>query len=223
MLDLTPIYLTLKLAVITTLFLFFLGVPLAFWLSETKSKTKYFFETLISMPLVLPPTVIGFYLLVTFSSQSFIGSFLEKFIGLQLIFTFEGLVFASIIYSLPFMVHPLLSGLKNLPKNISESSYLMGKSKFTTLIKVLLPNIKPSILTGLVLSFAHTVGEFGVVLMIGGNIPEQTRVASIAIYNEVESLNYETAHIYSLILFVITFLILFMVNVINKGYLSKLR
>lgn len=223
MLDLTPIYLTLKLAVITTLFLFFLGVPLAFWLSETKSKAKYFFETLISMPLVLPPTVIGFYLLVTFSSQSFIGSFLEKTIGLQLIFTFEGLVFASIIYSLPFMVHPLLSGLKNLPKNISESSYLMGKSKFTTLIKVLLPNIKPSILTGLVLSFAHTVGEFGVVLMIGGNIPEQTRVASIAIYNEVESLNYETAHIYSLILFVITFLILFIVNVVNKGYLSKLR
>lgn len=223
MIDFTPIFLTLKLAVITTILLFFISIPLAFWLSETNSKLKYFIETIISMPLVLPPTVIGFYLLVTLGSQSPIGIFLENYIGLSLIFTFEGLVFASLIYSLPFMVHPLLSGLKNLPKNISESSYLMGKSKVETLLKVLLPNIKPSILTGLVLSFAHTVGEFGVVLMIGGNIPDRTRVASIAIYNEVEALNYDTAHIYSLILFAITFIILFLVNVLNKGYMSKLR
>lgn len=221
MLDLTPIYLTFKLALITTIILFIFSIPVSYWLSETKSKIKPIIETFISMPLVLPPTVIGFYLLLLFSPGSSIGAFFEKYIGISLVFSFEGLVFASMIYSLPFMIHPLQSGFESLPKQFSESSYLMGKSKFTTLKKILIPNIKPSILTGLVLSFAHTIGEFGVVLMIGGNIPDKTRVASIAIYNEVEALNYESAHIYSLILFAITFMILLTVHLINGEYLKR--
>jgi len=138
-----------------------------------------------------------------------------------MVFSFEGLVFASLIYSLPFMVQPIQAGLVNLPENLKEASYILGKSKYYTLTKVLLPNIKPALLTGLVLTFAHTIGEFGVVLMIGGNIPDRTRVASIAIYDQVEALNYDTANIYAVILFSITFLIILAVNLINKNYRFK--
>jgi len=171
------------------------------------------------MPLVLPPTVLGFYLLVVFSPTSAVGSFLNDTLGVQFLFSFEGLVLASIFYSLPFMVHPIQSGLTNLPRAFSEASYMLGKSKFTTLRKVLLPNIKPSLITGVVLSFAHTLGEFGVVLMIGGSIPGKTKVASIAIYDEVEALNYDLANTYSIMLLVISFLILLLVYSINGGYL----
>jgi len=142
-------------------------------------------------------------------------------LGLKLVFSFEGLVFASIIYSLPFMVHPIQSGFSNLSTSLQEASYMLGKSKWTTLFKVLLPNIKPSLLTGIVLSFAHTIGEFGVVLMIGGNMPGKTKVVSIAIYDEVEALNYSVANTYSIILFIITFIILFIVYVVNGGYLKR--
>lgn len=221
MLDWEPLFLTFKLAVITTLLLFLIGLPIAYWLAFTKSKFKTVIETLVSMPLVLPPTVIGFYLLIAFSPSNAFGGWLQNWIGLQLVFSFEGLIIASIIYSLPFMVHPLQSGLSNLPPSLREMSYILGKSKFTTLKKVLLPNIKPSILTGLVLTFAHTIGEFGVVLMIGGNIPGKTKVASIAIYNEVEALNYGNANTYSLVLFSVTFVILLVVYLYNNGYLKQ--
>lgn len=214
--DWGPIILTLKLASVTTILLMLIAVPLANWLANSKSRLKPALEALISLPLVLPPTVLGFYLLLAFSPNNSFGEWLDQWLGLQLIFSFEGLVFASIIYSLPFMVHPIQSGLTNLPSSLKEASYVLGKSKFQTLTKVLLPNIKPAILTGIVLSFAHTMGEFGVVLMIGGNIPGQTKVASIAIYDEVESLNYGTAHQYSLILLGITFLILLMVYSLNR-------
>jgi len=123
------------------------------------------------LPLVLPPTVLGFYLLVAFSPQNTFGEYLENFFNLRLVFTFEGLIIASVLYSLPFMVHPLQSGFKNLPVSLKEAAFTLGKSKFQTLTKILLPNIKSSILTEIVLTFAHTVGEFGVVLMIGGSIP----------------------------------------------------
>lgn len=221
MLDWSPILLTLKLAAIATLILFILSVPLAYWLAFTKTRLKPVIETLVSMPLVLPPTVLGFYLLVAFSPNSFLGGMLEQWLGLRLIFSFPGLVFASVIYSLPFMVQPIQSGFSNLPVNLREASYVMGKSRLATLKNVLLPNIGPSLLTGMVLTFAHTIGEFGVVLMIGGNIPDKTRVASIAIYDEVESLNYATANQYSLILFGITFVILLSVHLFNGGYLTR--
>lgn len=216
-----PLILTLKLASITTLFLFVISIPLAYWLSQTNSKAKPFIEALITMPLVLPPTVLGYYLLVAFNSNSQLGNFLESFLGLRLLFSFQGLVVASIIYSLPFMVQPIQSGLNNLPMSLKEASQSLGKSTLVTLVKVLLPNVKPALLTGCVLAFAHTVGEFGVVLMIGGNIPDKTRVASIAIYNEVESLNYASANFYSGVLLVATFIILLIVYLVNGGYLKK--
>jgi molybdate transport system permease protein len=219
--DWSPIILTLKLATITTFILFWVSLPIVNWLYKTKSALKPIVETIVAMPLVLPPTVLGFYLLVAFSPSSNFGQFLLETLNLKLVFTFEGLVFASVIYSLPFMVHPIQSGLSNLPKSLSEASQILGKSSITTLFKVLLPNIKSSILTGIVLSFAHTMGEFGVVLMIGGNIPGETKVASIAIYDEVEALNYSNANFYAIILFIIAFLILFLVYFRNGGYMKK--
>lgn len=219
--DWTPISLTLKLASITTLVLLIIAIPLGKWLAYTKSRVKPILETLVSMPLVLPPTVLGFYLLLAFSPDSQLGQILEQWFGLRLAFSFPGLVIASVIYSLPFMVHPIQSGLTSLPSSLLDASKVMGKSYLTTLLKVELPNIKPSLLTGIVLSFAHTVGEFGVVLMIGGNIPDRTRVASIAIYDEVESLNYGAAHQYSLILLTLAFVVLLLVYLVNGGYIKR--
>lgn len=210
-----PIILTLELALITTTLLLLVAIPLANWLAYSKSKTKPIIEALVSMPLVLPPTVLGFYLLIAFSPNNAFGEWLDQSLGLRLIFSFEGLVFASMIYSLPFMVQPIQAGLTALPSNMKESSYVLGYSKTTTLFKVLLPNIKASLLSGIVLAFAHTIGEFGVVLMIGGNIPGVTKVASIAIYDEVESLNYSAANQYALVLLLITFSILVTVYIIN--------
>lgn len=217
----SPIILTFRLAAVTTLLLLVISIPLAYWLAFSKSRIKPVVETLVSMPLVLPPTVIGFYLLIVFSPSYTFGRWLEKWLHLHLVFSFEGLVVASIIYSLPFMVHPIQSGLANLPPSLKEASYVLGKSRWITLRKILLPNIKPSILTGIVLAFAHTIGEFGVVLMIGGSIPGETKVASIAIYDEVEALNYGSAHALSLFLFVISFSILLIVYLINGGYLKR--
>ena len=219
--DWQPLILTFQLALVTTLVLLFISIPLAFWLSSTRSKIKPIIETLVSMPLVLPPTVLGFYFLIAFSPNSAVGSWIENTIGLKMVFSFFGLVVASVIYSLPFMVHPIQSGLSSIARSIVDASHLIGKSKWETLFKVQLPNIKPSLLTGIVLAFAHTIGEFGVVLMIGGNIPGKTKVASIAIYDEVEALNYSAANSYSLVLFVITFCILLAVYLINGNYLKK--
>lgn len=218
MINWTPILLTFRLALVTTALLLVVSLPLAYWLAHTRSRLKPIAETLVSMPLVLPPTVLGFYLLLALSPQYALGSALDS-IGLRLIFSFEGLVIASMLYSLPFMVQPIQAGFSNLPVSLTEAAYTMGKSKLTTLWRVLLPNLRPSLLTGVVLAFAHTIGEFGVVLMIGGNIPGKTKVASIAIYDEVEALNYAAANAYSLFLLVVSFLILLAVYTINGGYL----
>jgi molybdate transport system permease protein len=174
------------------------------------------------MPLVLPPTVLGFYLLAVFSPTSLLGSFLNDSLGLRLLFSFQGLVFASMIYSLPFMVQPIQAGFAGLPPNLAEASAVLGKNRLSTLFRILLPNIQTSLITALVLTFAHTIGEFGVVLMIGGNIPGETRVASIAIYDAVETMNYEAANKYSLILFALAFVILLTVNIVNKGSISRI-
>ena len=208
--------LTFELAGITTLILLFIGIPLGYFLSQTKSKLKPVIETLVSMPLVLPPSVLGFYLLLAFSPKNSFGSWLEETFDLRLVFSFEGLIIASVIFSLPFMVHPIQSGFSSLSKSLKEASFVLGKSRLETLLYVLLPNIKPSLLTGIVITFAHTVGEFGVVLMIGGNIAGETKLASIAIYDEVEALNYDLANQYAFTLFIISFVILLFVYMINK-------
>lgn len=221
MMDWNPLILTFELALVTTFLLLLVSLPLAYWLAYSKQKFKPVVETIVSMPLVLPPTVLGFYLLVAFSPSYFLGAFLQEWLHVRLVFSFPGLVVASIIYSLPFMVQPIQAGLRALPDSFREASYILGKNNLTTFFRVLLPNIKGSVLTGIVLAFAHTIGEFGVVLMIGGSIPGRTRVASIAIYDEVESLNYSLANSYSLILFAITFCILLLVYLINGGYLNR--
>jgi molybdate transport system permease protein len=215
MIDLEPLWLTLQLAVVTTAILFFIGIPLANWLAYEKTKGKAIVEVLVSMPLVLPPSVIGFYLLLAFSPSQSFGKFLETHFDIRLVFSFPGLVIASVIYSLPFMVHPIQSGFAAVPEGLREAAYSLGKTKWQTLIRVLLPNIKSSLLSAIVLTFAHTIGEFGVVLMIGGNIPGETKVASIAIFDEVESMNYASAGTYAFILFATSFIILLSVYLIN--------
>ncbi|KRB93848.1 molybdenum ABC transporter permease [Noviherbaspirillum sp. Root189] len=217
--DWQPLLLTFRLAALTTLFLLLIGVPLAYWIATTPTRFKPVIETLVSMPLVLPPSVLGFYLLLAFSPQNAFGQWLEQWFHVRLVFSFAGLVVGSIIFSLPFMVHPVQAGLQGLSPSLLEASRTLGKSDTSTLFRVLLPNIKPALLTGVVLSFAHTVGEFGVILMIGGNIPGVTKVASIAIYDEVESLNYAAAHFYALVLFVVSFSILLTVYIVNKKLL----
>ena len=214
--DLTPIWLTLKLAGITTLVLLLFGLPLAWWLSKKRSFIKIIIEAVITMPLVLPPSVLGFYLLLAFSPRHGIGKWLHDVFNLQFVFSFEGLVLASVIYSMPFMISPVKSAFQQLPLSLSQASYTLGKSEWQTFRQVLLPNIKPSLLTAIVLTFAHTLGEFGVVLMIGGNIPGVTRVASIAVYDSVEQMDYASANNYSLILFAITFILVIGVFIYNK-------
>jgi molybdate transport system permease protein len=219
--DLTPIWLTLKLAVITTLLLFIVGVPVAWWLSKGRSFFKIVLEAIITMPLVLPPSVLGFYLLMAFSPRHGIGEWLQHTFNIQFVFSFQGLVLASVIYSMPFMIGPVKSALQQLPVSLSQASWSLGKSRWQTFIHVLLPNIKPSLLTAVVLTFAHTLGEFGVVLMIGGNIPGVTRVASIAVYDSVEQMDYSSANAYSFILFSITFVLVVAVFVFNKYHLKS--
>ena len=214
-LEFEPFILSFKLALITTIILFFISLPLAWYLSQTKSKIKPILEAITALPIVLPPSVLGFYILYTLSLNSPIGSFFDEYFGITLVFNFTGLVVASCFYSLPFMVQPLQSGFESLNKNMLEASYISGKSKFQTIFNVALPNIKPALLTAIIVTFAHTVGEFGVVLMVGGSIPEETKVASVAIYEYVEILDYTNAHIYSAIMLIMSFIVLFGVYVFN--------
>lgn len=216
LIDLSPLWLSCKLALIVTFILLVISIPLAYWLAYSKFKLKTIAEVIITLPLVLPPSVLGFYLLIAFSPANAFGKFIDIYFNLRLVFTFAGLIVASVIYSLPFMVNPVVAGFKNLPSSLKEASFTLGKSKFATVTKILLPNIRMSLLTGIVMTFAHTIGEFGVVLMVGGSIPKETRVVSIAVYDEVESMNYHNANVYALILFVFTFLILLSVHLINN-------
>jgi molybdate transport system permease protein len=214
--DLSPIYLTLKLAAITTLLLLIVALPLAWWLSRGRSIIKTIIEAMVTMPLVLPPSVLGFYLLLAFSPQHGIGQWLLQTLNIQFVFSFKGLVLASFIYGMPFMIGPVKSALQQLPASLAQASYTLGKSKRQTFLRVLLPNIKPSLFTAIVLTFAHTMGEFGVVLLIGGNIPHVTRVASIAVYDSVEQMDYGAAGNYSFILLSITFVLVMAVFIFNK-------
>ena len=215
-----PFSLSIKLAFSATVILIIIGIPVAYFLTYSRFRLKTVVQTLISMPLVLPPSVLGFYLLIAFSPNYWFGKMLKDTFALTLPFSFEGILVASLIFNLPFMVNSIQAGFQNLPQSLREASYTLGKSRWQTLRKVLLPNIKPALLTGICLTFAHTIGEFGVILMIGGNIPGKTRVASIAVYDQVEALNFDKANQYALFLFLFSFIILLVIYSINKEYMK---
>ena len=210
-----PLILSFKLASLTAFILFIISLPLAWYLSQTKSKAKPFIESLTALPIVLPPSVLGFYILFALSSNSPIGSFFQEYFGVQLVFSFTGLVVASCFYSLPFMVQPLQNGFESINKNMLEASYIAGKSKLQTIFLVALPNMKSALITAIIITFAHTVGEFGVVLMVGGSIPGETKVASVAIYEMVEIMDYSAANVYSAIMVGLSFLVLLSVYMFN--------
>ncbi len=221
-LDLEPFLLSFKLASVVTIILFIIAIPVSWWLSRTTCRCKPFVEAVVSLPIVLPPSVLGFYILYALSYNSPIGAFFEETFGIKLVFNFTGLVIASCFYSFPFMVQPLQGGFESLNKNMLEASYIAGKSKLKTLWHVALPNIKPALLTALIITFAHTVGEFGVVLMVGGSIPNETKVASVAIYEMVEIMDYKMAHIYSAIMLGISFTVLFSVYLFNQRHAKRI-
>jgi len=221
-LDWEPFVLSFKLAAITSAILFVLALPLAWFLSQTKSKIKPVLETLTALPIVLPPSVLGFYILWALSYNSPIGAFFEETFGIKLVFSFTGLVVASCFYSFPFMVQPLQNGFESVNPNMLEASYIAGKGTLETLFRVVLPNMKPAIMSAVVITFAHTVGEFGVVLMVGGSISGETKVASVAIYEMVEILDYKTAHIYSALMVALSFTILLFVYIFNHQQKNRL-
>jgi molybdate transport system permease protein len=206
--DLTALGLTLKLAAATTVLLLLLGTPLAWYLSRSQWRGKLLIETLVALPLVLPPTVLGFYLLLAFAPQSPLGQLLHTLGLAPLAFSFTGLVLGSAIYSLPFVVQPLQNAFSAIGTRPLEVAATLGLNPWQRFIRVALPLAKPGFISASTLGFAHTLGEFGVVLMIGGNIPEETRVASIAIYEHVETLNYGQAHSLSLTLLLLSCLLL---------------
>ncbi len=217
-----PLLLSLKLSSITTLLLLILGVPFAHWLVFTRFRWKFLVESLVALPLVLPPTVLGFYLLIAIGSNSFIGQWYENIFNKPLAFSFQGLVLGSFFYSLPFAVQPIQTAFSSVDKRLLEASWSLGRSNIYTFFRVILPLSRHGIITGCVLSFAHTLGEFGVILMIGGNIPGATRVASVAIYDEVQALNYGAANMYAAILLVFSFTILAAVYFINRRFVRTL-
>lgn len=203
-----PVYLTMQLSLVTTVILVIIGIPISYWLTFGITKYRFVIETILNLPLVLPPSVLGFYLLLTFSPTGALGSFLESVFQFRIAFSFSGILIGSVIFSLPFMLQALQVGFSSVPRSYIESALVLGKSKLEILTRVILPNCKQAILGGAILSFAHTIGEFGVVLLIGGSIPGKTKVASIAIYEEVEAMNYANAHAYSAFLVVVSTIIL---------------
>ena len=209
--DFQAVWLTALLAGTTTLLLMPLATPLAWWLVRSSSPARSVVEAVVALPLVLPPTVLGFYLLVILNPTAPVGAFWVSITGQSLTFSFSGLVLASTLYSLPFMVQPLATAFRSVSQETLEAAATLGASPRDQLISVVLPAAKRGFLTGSVLTFAHTVGEFGVVLMMGGNIPGETRVLSIAIYEHVETLNYDAAHAMALGLLVFSFVSLWAV------------
>lgn len=210
------LWLTVKLSFVTTLILAVVGIPLAQWLNTTRWRGAILLETLVTLPIVLPPTVIGFYLLVAFAPTHAPGSWWVAATGAPLAFTFSGLVVASVIYSLPFAVQPFQAALRSVPAELLEAGRAYGASRLRAFFRVHLPLARNGIVAGITLGFAHTVGEFGVVLMIGGALPGETKVASIALYDEVQALNYPEAHAFAAVLLAISFLLLLAVNILQR-------
>ncbi len=216
--DLTALGVTLRLALITTAILLVLGTPLAWWLARTRWRGRFLVEAVVALPLVLPPTVLGFYLLIALGPHGPVGGTLEALGGRPLAFTFTGLVVGSVFYSLPFVVQPLQDAFTTLGRRPLEAAATLGASPLDRFLTVAVPLARPGFLTAAVLGFAHTVGEFGVVLMIGGNIPGETQVVSIAIYDHVEALEYANAHLLSGGLLVLSFLLLLAVYGLNRRF-----
>ncbi len=206
--DWEAIRLTLRLAAATTLLLVVIGMPLAWWLARSTWRWKFLIEACVALPIVLPPTVIGFYVLMAIGPHSPVGRAYESLFDHRLPFTFQGLLIGSVFYSLPFAVQPFTAAFATLDRKLIESAWCLGAGRFSAFLRIALPLARPGILTGIVLSFAHTVGEFGVVLMIGGNIPGSTRTISISIYDEVQALDYQAANQTSLVLLLFSFTVL---------------
>ncbi|MCX7552438.1 molybdate ABC transporter permease subunit [Marinicella sp. S1101] len=219
--DLTALWLSFKLAGLTTVVLILLTTPLAYWLAKTQSKLKPLIETLVALPIVLPPTVMGFYLLVLLGPDGWLGAFWVSVTGSALTFSFSGLVIASVCYSLPFVVQPLQNGFESINPSIQDAAKTLGTRGTRLFFKVTLPLSKRAFLTAAVMGFAHTLGEFGVVLMVGGNIPGATKVIAIEIYNQVEMLNYPQAHVLSAILLVLAFVMIFALYYLNQSNKPK--
>ncbi len=214
--DLSPVWLSLKLAAVTTIILLLLSTPLAWWLAHCKSRWAAIVEAIVALPLVLPPTVLGFYLLLALGANGIIGGPWSELTGSTLTFSFSGLVIASVIYSLPFVVQPLQNAFVSIGRKPLEAAWCLRASRLDAFISVILPLSVRGYIMAIVLGFTHTLGEFGMVLMVGGSIPGETQVLSIAIYEHVEVLDYESAHALSITLLSFTFLVLSLVYVINR-------
>ncbi len=213
----TAILLTLKLAALTAVILLAVGMPIAYWLTYSRRRWKFLVESVVALPLVLPPTVLGFYVLVAIGPKSPVGQWYQTIVGHPLVFTFEGLLFASVLYSLPFAVQPFTAAFGAVDPKLIEASWTLGISRLATFFRVTIPLSLAGVVTGVVLSFAHTMGEFGVVLMVGGNIEGVTRTVSIDIYDEVQALNYAAAGQTAFFLLVVSFVILSVVYALNRN------
>lgn len=207
---------TFKLAALTAMALVVIGLPIAYWVSFSRWRWKFLVESVVALPLVLPPTVLGFYILVAIGPHSPFGRLYTDFVGHPLPFTFEGLLIASVLYSLPFAVQPFAAAFDQVDRKLIEAAWTLGVSRAGTFFKLILPMSVAGVVTGFVLSFAHTLGEFGVVLMVGGNIEGVTRTVSIDIYDEVQALNYAGAAKTSLLLLAVSYLILLSVYAMNR-------
>ena len=216
--DISALIVTLKLASVSTIILLLIGTPIAWWLSQTRFKFKVVFEAIIALPLVLPPTVLGFYLLITLGPNGPVGGILESLGGASIAFTFTGLVVGSVIYSMPFVVQPLQNSFSGIGRRPMEVAATLGASPLDRFFTVAVPLARSGFITAAVLGFAHTVGEFGVVLMIGGNIPGETGVLSIAIYDHVEAMEYGQAHWLSGGLLILSFIMLLFVYLFNRRF-----
>jgi len=216
MLDWGPIFLTLKLATASVIVLLLVGTPVAWWLARTRSRAKTIVEALVALPLILPPTVLGFYLLYCLGPNGPIGGLWESWGGPRLVFSFSGLLIGSVLYSLPFVVQPIQNAFAAMGQRPLEVAATLRASPWDRFVSVAVPMARRGFLTAATIGFAHTVGEFGVVLMIGGNIPGRTRVASVAIYDYVEALDYPRAHLLSACLFVFCFAVLLAVYTLNR-------
>jgi len=217
--DWTAIWLTFRLAGYTTLILLVLGLPVAYWLSATRFRGRFLIDAVVALPIILPPTVIGFYILWSLGPRSPIGRFYESLTGGTLPFSFLGILIGSVVFNLPFAVRPFTASLAMVDRRLVEASWCLGVSRFNTFRRVIIPLAWPGILTGLVLTFAHTVGEFGVVLMVGGNIPAVTRTISIVIYDDVQALDYSAAHQTSLALLTFAFIALCLTYALGRRVL----
>jgi molybdate transport system permease protein len=216
--DISALFVTFKLASVSTIILLLIGTPIAWWLSQTRFKFKVVFEAIIALPLVLPPTVLGFYLLITLGPNGPVGGMLESLGGASIAFTFTGLVVGSVIYSMPFVVQPLQNSFSGIGRRPMEVAATLGASPLDRFFTVAVPLARSGFMTAAVLGFAHTVGEFGVVLMIGGNIPGETGVLSIAIYDHVEAMEYGQAHWLSGGLLILSFIMLLFVYLFNRRF-----